>query len=143
MATTYATEVSGVSTTPTTKNNGGLQGGRVRCFRATVPYDGQAAGDDIVLAEVPAGYVFSHGVITASATAGASATIAIGVSGATGKYRAAATFTSANTPTLFGVAAALDDAALTAKETVLATIAVAALPTSADYAIVHLYYIAP
>ena len=143
MTTTYAVEVSGISTVPTAKNNGGLQGGRVRCFRATIQYDGQASGDDIVLAEVPAGYVFSHGVITASATAGATATIAIGVSGATGKYRTAAVFTSANTPTLFGNAAAMDDSALTAKETVLATIAVAALPNSADYAIVHLYYIAP
>ena len=143
MATTYATEVSGISTIPTTKNNGGLQGGRVRCFRATIPYDGQASGDDIVLAEVPAGYVFSHGVITASATAGASATIAIGVSGATGKYRTAATFTAANTPTLFGNAAAMDDAALTAAETVLATVGTASLPNSADFAVIELYYIAP
>jgi hypothetical protein len=82
-------------------------------------------------------------VLVASATAGASATIAIGVSGATGKYRTAATFTTANTPTLFGNAAAMDDAALTSAETVLATIAVAGLPNSADYAIVHLFYIAP
>lgn len=143
MARTYAAEVAGVSTIPTTQNSGGFQGARVRCFRATIQYDGQAAADDIVLAVVPAGYTFAYGMIVASATAGASATIAIGVTGATGKYRTAATFTAANTPTLFGNAAAMDDAPLTAAETVLATIAVAALPNSADFAVVYLYYIAP
>ena len=143
MARTYAVEVAGVSTIPTTQNSGGFQGARVRCFRATIQYDGQASGDDIVLAEVPAGYTFAYGMIVASATAGATATIAIGVSGATGKYRTAAVFTSVNTPTLFGNAAAMDDAALTAKETVLATIAAASLPNSADFAVVYLYYIAP
>lgn len=143
MTTTYAAEVAGISTIPTTKNNGGLQGGRVRRFRATVPYDGQASGDDIVLANVPAGYTFMYGVITASATAGASATIAIGVSGTTGKYRAAATFTTANTPTLFGVASAMDDNPLSSGETVLATVGTAALPNSTDFLVVDLYYSAP
>jgi len=82
-------------------------------------------------------------VITASATAGASATIAIGVAGATGKYRAAAVFTAANTPTMFGVAAATKAAPLTSPERVIATIAVAALPTSAEYMVVDLYFSAP
>ena len=79
-------------------------------------------------------------------TLGGTAEVAIGTNAthaSNGQFRASATFTSANTPTLFGNAAAMDDSALTAKETVLATIAVAALPNSADYAIVHLYYIAP
>jgi hypothetical protein len=143
MPTTYATEVAGINAVPATFNNGGLQGGRVRCFRATIPYAGQASGDDIVLAVVPAGYTFAFGVITATATAGASATIAIGVTGATGKYRAGAVFTAANTPTLFGVGAAMDDSPLSASETVRATIGVASLPTSSDFAVVHLYYIAP
>ena len=143
MARTYAVEVAGVSTIPTTQNSGGFQGARVRCFRATLPYDGQASGDDIVLAVVPAGYTFAYGMIVASATAGASATIAIGVTGTTGKYRTAATFTAANTPTLFGNAAAMDDTALTSAETVLATVGTASLPNSADFAVVYLYYIAP
>ena len=143
MATTYAPEVAGLGTVPTTKSNGGVQGGRVRRFRATIPYEGQAAADDIVLANVPAGYNFMYGVLTASATAGASATIAIGIAGATGKFRTAAVYTAANTPAVFGNAAAIVEDAPTEAQTVLATIAVAALPTSANYAIVDLYFSAP
>ena len=143
MAETFAPEVAGLDTVPSTKSEGGLQGGRVRRFRATIPYDGQAAADTIVLADVPAGYQFSHGVITASATAGATATIAIGVAGATGKYRTAAVFTAANTPTLFGNAAAKDDDPLTEGERVIATIAAASLPDSDDFAVVDLFYTAP
>lgn len=141
MATTYANEVAGFGTTPNTKPDGGIHGGRLRRFRASFTMAAQAAGDDIVLAKVPAGYRFAFGIINASATMGASATIAIGISGSTGKYRAAAVFTAA-APTLFAVNTAADDDALTAEETVLATIAVAALPGSGT-AYVDLYYSAP
>lgn len=143
MATTYAPEVAGLGTVPTTKSNGGVQGGRVRRFRATIPYEGQANGDDIVLANVPAGYIFMYGVMVATATAGASATIAIGVEGATGKFRTAAVYTAANTPAVFGNAAAVAEAVPAEAQTVLATIGVAALPTSANYAVVDLYFSAP
>lgn len=143
MAETYATEVSGIDSIPSTKSNGAFHNARLRRFRATVPYAGQAAGDTVVLADVPAGYAFAYGVITATATAGASATIAIGTASAAGKYRTAAVFTSANTPTMFGNAAVVDDAALTARERVIATIAVAALPSSADFLVVDLYYSGP
>jgi hypothetical protein len=84
MATTYATEVAGFGTTPNTKPDGGIHGGRLRRFRASFPMAAQASGDDIVLAKVPAGYRFAYGIINASATMGASATVAIGVAGATG-----------------------------------------------------------
>lgn len=141
MARTYANEVAGLGTSPTTKQDGGIQGGRLRRFRASFTMAAQAAGDDIVLAKVPAGYRFAFGIINASATMGASATVAIGVTGATGKYRAAAVFTAA-APTLFGVSTATDDDALTAEEDVLLTIAVAALP-GAGTAVVDLYYSAP
>lgn len=143
MAETFATEVAGIDSKPTVAASGGLQGARLRRFRATIEYDGQASGDTIVLADVPAGYAFAYGVLTASATAGASATVAIGISGTAGKYRAAATFTTANVPTPFGLAAAVKGAALTAKERVIATVGTAALPTSADYLIVDLYFSAP
>lgn len=128
MAQTYATEISGQASTPTTMANGGVVGGRLRRFRATVTLASQADGDTIVLAKLPAGYAFAFGVINASATLGSS-TIAIGTSGTAGKYRAAATFTAA-APTLFGVVGAQDDAALTAEETVIATVGAAALPSS-------------
>jgi len=141
MAETYASEISGQSTTPTTMANGGVVGGRLRRFRATITLASQAADDTIVLAKIPAGHAFAYGVINASATLGASATVAIGVSGTAGKYRAAAVFTAA-APTLFGASTAVDDSALTAEETVILTVGTAALPSSGT-AIVDLYFSAP
>jgi hypothetical protein len=87
--------------------------------------------------------VFAFGVITASATLGSS-TLAIGISGTTGKYRAAATFTTADTPTMFGPATevAASDAGLSAEQTVIGTIASAALPASGTL-VVDLYYSIP
>ena len=141
MARTYANEVAGFGTTPETKTDGGIHGGRLRRFRASFTMAAQASGDDIVLARVPAGYRFAFGIINGSATFGGTATVAIGISGATGKYRTAAIFTAA-APTLFGNNIAADDDALTAEETVLLTIAAASLPGSGT-AYVDLYYSAP
>lgn len=141
MATTYANEVAGFGTTPETKVDGGIHGGRLRRFRASFTMASQASGDTITLARIPAGYRFAFGIINASATMGGTATVAIGISGATGKYRAAAVFTAA-APTLFGVNTAADDDALTAEETVILTIAAAALPGSGT-AYVDLYFSGP
>ena len=142
MAQTFAPEVAGLGTIPSTKANGGVQGGRVRRFRATVPFAGQGIGDTIVLAEVPAGYTFAYGVINNTATFGATATIAIGTAGAAGKYRAAAVQTATG-PQLFGLATAADDAPLAAEETVILTVGVDALPTSSAFAVIDLYFSAP
>lgn len=141
MATTYSTDGAGYGTTPPTKVNGGLVGGRLRRYRASITFAAQASGDDIVLFKVPAGSVFAFGMINASATFGASATIAIGISGNTGKYRTAATHT-ATVPTLFGLYTAADDSATTAEETVLLTVGTAALPGSGS-AVVDMYFSAP
>lgn len=138
MANTYASEVSGLGTIPETNANGAVQGGRLRRFRATITLASQADGDTITLAKVPAGYAFAYGVINASATLGGTATVAIGVSGTAGKYRTAAIFTAA-APTLFGNVAAVDDAPLTASETVIMTVGAAALPSSGTCT-VDLYY---
>jgi hypothetical protein len=142
MAQTFAPEVAGLGTIPSTKANGGVQGGRVRRFRATVPFAGQGIGDTVVLAEVPAGYTFAYGVMNNTATFGGTATIAIGVEGTAGKYRAAAVQTATG-PQLFGLASAADDAPLEAAERVILTVAAAALPTSAEFAVVDLYFSAP
>jgi hypothetical protein len=141
MAETYASEISGQSTIPTTMANGAVVGGRIRRFRATVTLASQAADDTVVLAIVPAGYAFAYGVINASATLGSTATVAIGTASAAGKYRAAAVFTAA-APTLFGVVGAVDDEPLTAPETVIMTVAAAALPSSGT-CVVDLYFSAP
>ncbi len=140
MAQTYSTEMSGQSSVPTTMANGGVVGGRLRRFRATVTLASQADGDTVVLTKLPAGYAFAYGIINASATLGSS-TIAIGNSSSAGKYRAAAVFTAA-APTLFGVVGAVDDAALTAEETVIATVGAAALPSSGTM-VVDIYASAP
>lgn len=142
MAETFAPEVAGLATTPSTNANAGVQGGRVRRFRATVPFNGQAIGDTVVLADVPPGATFAYGVINATATFGATATIAIGTASSPGKYRAAAVQTATG-PVLFGVAGAADDVPLTAGERVVLTVAAAALPDSAAFAVVDLYFSAP
>jgi hypothetical protein len=102
---------------------------RVRRYRKEITLDSQAAGS-IVLFTVPAGSEFAYGLITSSVTLGGTATIAVGVAGTTAKYKAAATFTTANVPVLFGLSSAMDDGALAENETVLLTSAAAALPAS-------------
>lgn len=101
--------------------------GKYLPIKATVTYGGQASGDIINLVKAPAGYVFDHGYHTADTSSG-SATLAYGITGSTGKYRAAATFTATDTPTLFGVVAGM--AELDADETIIATIAAHALPAA-------------
>lgn len=140
MTQTYAAEVSGLYDVPATKPSGAVVGGRLRRFRATITLASQADGDTVVLAKVPAGHTFAYGVINASATLGSS-TVAIGIAGTAGKYRAAAAFTAA-APTLFGVAAAEAGAALTAEEVVILTNTTAALPSSGTL-VVDLYFSAP
>lgn len=141
MAQTYANEVSGLYAVPATKPSGNVVGGRVRRFRATFSLAGQASGDTIVLAKIPAGHSFAYGVINGSATFGASATVAIGNATTAGKYRAAATFTAA-APTLFGDSAAVAGNASTDEETVILTVGTAALPSSGT-GVVDLYFSAP
>lgn len=141
MAETFANEISGVDAVPSTKSNGGLQGGRLRRFRASVTLAEQAIADTIVLADVPAGYAFSHGVLNTSASLGSS-TLAIGNATTAGKFRAAAVFTTTNSPTFFGVNAAVAADPPEATERVIATVAAAALPASGTL-VVDLYFSAP
>jgi hypothetical protein len=140
MATLYATEASGyLNTVPPTLANGAVHDARVRRFRAKITLATQTTSDTIVLAKIPAGYHFAYGVLTSSVSLGSS-TVAIGISGTTGKYRTAATFTAVDTPTLFGCAASvMDDDPLTAAETVYITIAAASLPASGTL-VVDLYF---
>lgn len=141
MTVFYSTELEGpLNTIPATKTSGAVVGGRVRRHRATITLATQTTSDTIVIATPQKGDAFMYGVLNASATLGASATVAIGVTGTTGKYRAAATFTTANVPTLFGVNAAVAVAdGLAADETVFITIAVASLPSSGTL-VVDMYF---
>lgn len=106
---------------------------RVQNYRAVITLASQAAGSTIRLFRLPTGVLPLRGWLHASATLG-SATLAIGIAGATGKYRAAATFTAAETPTPFMLTGANltsgQNVPLANSEEVIATTAVADLPAS-------------
>lgn len=115
----------------------GFANGTVRSFTETITLASQATTDTIVIGTLPKGAIPLYGILINSATLGASATVAIGITGTTGKYRAAAVKTSI-TPEVFGVTASTG-VALTADETVFITIAVASLPSSGT-ACVSMFY---
>jgi hypothetical protein len=147
MATYLSTELGGSANQTSApvgyKPRASVYGGRLKRLRATVTLASQATSDTLQFGNLPAGAVFAFGVLTSSASLGSS-TLAVGISGTTGKYRAAATFTSTDTPTMFGLAAevAASDAGLSAEQTVIGTIASAALPSSGTL-VVDLYYSIP
>lgn len=118
--------------------NGNTFGGRLRRYRTTIVLAGQAAGSTVALGTIPAGDVFAYGVLTSSVSLG-TATVAVGVTGAAGQYRTAATFTAANAPTLFGNAAAVDDEPPATSVDAALTTATAALPSSGTL-VVDLYF---
>ncbi len=129
MATVYSNEKNLVNAG---KNvYGGVVGGRMRRYRATVELKAQAADDVIELIDVPAPETFAFGVIFASVTLG-TATLAIGTADDPDAYMAAKTVTTADTPVFFGTtaAAAADTASETGVKTITATVGTAALPAS-------------
>ena len=139
MATFYSAEATNyLNTVPAVMENGAYVGGQLRRFRATVTMAAQTTSDTIVLAKIPRSHVFAYGVLTTSATLGTS-TIAIGITGTTGKYRAAATFTATDTPTMFGIATVAGGSVLSSEETVFITIGTATLPGSGTL-VVDLYF---
>jgi hypothetical protein len=119
-----------------------VYGARLKRLRSTITMASQTTSDTLLLGNLPAGATFAFGVLNTTATLG-STTLAIGVSGTAGKYRAAGTFTSADTPTFFGTAATAGAASpLTAEESVIGTIAAANMPASGTL-VVDLYYSMP
>jgi branched-subunit amino acid transport protein len=126
MAQTFSTELAGIDSVPSVKPSAiNAYGARLKRFRASITLAAQASGDTIVLADLPAGYVFAYGVIVASVSLGAT-TVAIGDGSTT--YRPAAVFTAVDTPTLFGSTTGVAQAASVATKRILATLAAAALP---------------
>ena len=148
MAQYLSNELAGTTTGLTTaaaagvKPNATVYGARLKRLRATITLASQTTSDTILIGNLPAGATFAYGVLNASATLGTT-TVAIGITGTTGKYRAAATFTTADTPTLFGTnATAALATPLAAEEQVIATLAVASLPASGTL-VVDLFYSIP
>lgn len=149
MATYLSNELAGTTTGTSTSAGVGYKpratvyGARLKRLRASITLAGQLTTDVLQLGNLPAGAVFAYGVINSTATLGTS-TIAVGTGASAGKYRAAAAFTTADTPTLFGTAAqeAASDAGFAAEETVIGTIGTATLPSSGTL-IIDLFYSAP
>jgi hypothetical protein len=102
--------------------------GKVRVMRERFNLATDVAGSYAIGGMLPANSVPLFGVLNTDTSLGTS-TIAIGVAGATGKYRAAAVFTTINTPTLFGVLGGIG-VPLVTEEQMLLTVAVASLPAS-------------
>ena len=128
MTTFYSAELTGYASVPVVKPSATQYSGNVVVYQGSITMAAQATTDTIVYGVVPAGSFFLYGIIDAD-TSTATATLALGITGTTGKYRAAAAFTTINTPTLFGIAAAsLSTAGLLATETQFVTIGTAALP---------------
>lgn len=141
MATTYSTELQPTQQTPPQLPSAlAGYGARMRAYRASITLASQASGDTIVLANVPAGYIFNGGEIVTDTSLGSS-TVAVGVSGSTASMKAAGTFTATDTPTMFGKASAIAETAPAARQVIL-TIGAAALPASGQL-VVTLYFIAP
>lgn len=129
MATLYAAETAVLGTTPPGKLEAKNQGATTVVYTATITLASQTTSDTIVIAQVPENLRFAYGMLNSTVSLGTS-TIAIGIAGATGKYRAAATFTATQTPTPFGVVAATNAATAAGGETIFITIATASLPAS-------------
>jgi hypothetical protein len=116
----------------------GFVDGSVRVFNEEITLAAQASGDTIEVARLPKGAVPLFGMMISDTALGASATVAIGASGATGKYRAAALFNAGNTWEQFGLATAAGEA-LTAEETVIVTVGGAALPAAGALRVMFFY----
>lgn len=137
MATLYGTQMTKLHVAPQTVPDPGFVDGTLRVFNEEITLAGQPTTDVVEVARLPKGAVPLYGVLLADTSLG-TATVAVGVSGDTGKYRAAGTFTATDTPTHFGVAANMGKA-LTAAETVLLTIGTASLPGSGTLRLMFVY----
>lgn len=121
MTTTYSNELQQALI------NTSVIDGKTKAYQATIDLASQASGSLIVIAKALQGEKFVAGIITTD-TSLATATVKIGNKDDDDKYKAAAVFTSVNTPTLFGNAAAM--AALEDDEEIFITVGTAALPAS-------------
>lgn len=104
-------------------------GARVRTAIAEFTLAADAAGTYTVPIRIPRGARVIQFGMNASATLGGTATVAIGIAGTVGKYRAAAVYTTADAWTFFALNAATG-AELANEEQIIMTVAAAALPAS-------------
>jgi len=131
MTQRYALQQVGVldgTVYPPLQADGRQVNAKTRTIVASKALVADQTADTIVLGKLPVNAMVTKVLMLTSATLG-SATVAIGIAGSTGKYRAAAVFTTPlNVPTVVGPpAAAVAAGPVTAEETIIATIAAAAL----------------
>lgn len=152
MANFYTLELGGVSGTagatgtldglPTVKPSATVgHGGRIRVFRGsyTLTGTGVTTADILQIAVMPAGSIFQGGQMNAGVSL-ATSTLAIGITGTTGKYRTAAVFTAVDTPTPFGLAAIMaNQTPILADERIIGTIAVATLPVTGQSLVIQMF----
>jgi len=117
-------------TLPQQTPDGALAGSKRRSHTEVFTLAAQASGSRLFLGTLPVGAIFEGVVLTASATLGATATVSVGSAASPAKYKAAATFTTPDVPTLFATAAGRAQARLAAPEDVWMTVAAAALPAA-------------
>jgi hypothetical protein len=144
MAQTFSNELSGSASLPVVKASAtAAYGARLRRYRASITLASQVfgAGNEIILAKVPAGLTFAYGVLTSDTSLGTS-TVSVGISGTVAKYKAAAVNTALDTPALFGTTAQIGQAALTAEEVIFLQVLIANLPASGNL-VVDLYFSTP
>jgi hypothetical protein len=138
MATQYGLQMGRLrNTAPVDLPMAGDVHGRVRCFNEKVTLAAQPTSDIIEVARLPKGARVLYGILASSISLGSS-TLAIGIAGTTGKYRAAAVFTAIDTPTLFGPAVNIGEP-LANEEIVFLTIGAAALPASGTLRVLIFY----
>lgn len=128
MAVLYGTQMTKLRVAPETPPDPGFADGTKRTFVESVTYATQTTADTIEVARLPKGAVITDMRIMTSVTTG-TATIAFGITGTTGKYRAAATFTTTDTWEELGDTTTLHTA-LSDQEIVFITIGTANLPAS-------------
>ena len=143
MADFYSSEAPARTTKPTVARSANAVAAKLRRTVSSFVCDGTncggaAAGSRLMLPRVPKGARGVKHRITVSATL-ATTTLALGISGSTSKYAAAATYTSPNSPTSLAKAANLA-AELSADEDQFLTTGAAALPNDGTIIVVETEY---
>jgi hypothetical protein len=114
---------------------------RLKRLRASFTYASQTTSDILSIGSLPAGATFAYGVLNADTSSG-STTLAIGITGTTAKYKAAAAFTATDTPTFFGKTAPVVASPLSAEEILIITLGAATAPSSGNLC-VDIFYSLP
>lgn len=130
MADSYADTFVGVNdgtAVPALQADGRRVGAERRVISAVITLAGQASGTTIFIGRRPRGSTYlGHRALTDTSLG--TATIAIGTKASATKYKAAATFTSTDTPTDFVKTAQVAAAPLADYEDLWLTVGTAALP---------------